>query len=92
MVKYKKVIYYSTKVRGGGGGTEAPPAPPLPWPTTDLLGKLKKVPVIGSSKQMTGNRETSKWIDGKRMQTSFQGSISRHRSTFFQKNKATKLD
>ena len=86
MVKYKKVIYYSTKVRGGGG-TEAPPAPPLPWPTTDLL-----VPVIGSSKQMTGNREASKWIDGKRMQTSFQGSIGRHRFTFFKKNKATKLD
>ena len=86
MVKYKKVIYYSTKVRGGGG-TEAPPAPPLPWPTADLL-----VPVIGSSKQMTGNRETSKWIDGKRMQTSFQGSIGRHRFTFFKKNKATKLD
>ena len=86
MVKYKKVIYYSTKVRGGGG-TEAPPAPPLPWPTADLL-----VPVIGSSKQMTGNRETSKWIDGKRMQTSFQGSIGRHRFTFFKKKKATKLD
>ena len=91
MVKYKKVIYYSTKVRGGGG-TEAPPAPPLPWPTTDLLRKLKKVPVIGSSKQMTGNREASKWIDGKRMQTSFQGSIGRHRFTFLKKNKATKLD
>ena len=93
MVKYKKVICYSTKVRGGEG-TEAPPAPPLPWPTTDLLGKLKKVPVIGSSKQMTGNRETSKWrkMDGKRMQTSFQGSIGRHRFTFFKKNKATKLD
>ena len=86
MVKYKKVIYYSTKVRGGGG-TEAPPAPPLPWPTADLL-----VPVIGSSKQMTGNREASKWIDGKRMQTSFQGSIGRHRFTFFKKKKATKLD
>ena len=87
MVKYKKVIYYSTKVRGGGGGTEAPPDPPLPWPTTDLLGKLKKVPVIGSSKQlqMTGNRETSKWIDGKRMQTLFQGSIGRHRFTFLKK-------
>ena len=75
-----------------GGGAEAPPAPPLPSPTTDLLGKLKKIPVIVSSKQMTGNRETSKWIDGKRMQTSFQGSIGRHRFTFFKKNKATKLD
>ena len=85
MVKYKSE-------GGGGEGTEAPPAPPLPWPTTDLLGKLKKVPVIGSWKQMTGNREISKWIDGKRMQTSFQGSIGRHRLTFQKKNKATKLD
>ena len=61
---------------------------------TDLLGKLKKVPVIGSWKQMTGNREISKWrkMDGKRMQTSFQGSIGRHRFTFLKKNKATKLD
>ena len=84
MVKYKS--------EGGGEGTEAPPAPPLPWPTTDLLGKLKKIPVIGSSKQMTGNRETSKWrkMDGKRMQTSFQGSIGRHRFTFLKKTESNK--
>ena len=85
MVKYKSE-------GGGGEGMKHPQLPRFRGLLTDLLGKLKKVPVIGSWKQMTGNREISKWrkMDGKRMQTSFQGSIGRHRFTFLKKTESNK--
>ena len=54
MVKYKKVIYYSTKVRGGGGA-EASAVYYRP------SREIETVFEIGSSKQMTGNKEISKW-------------------------------
>ena len=36
----------------------------------NLLGKLKKIRVIASSKQIPGNKEIRKWIDGEGMQVS----------------------
>ena len=37
---------------------------------SNLLGKSKKVRVIGSSKQITGNKKKNKWMEGEGKQVS----------------------
>ena len=59
----------------------------------NLQGKSKKVRVIGSSRQIAGNKKMSKW-DGARMQVSctlhFKGS-KRYTSIFFRKEFSNKV-